>query len=173
MTIRTFRYAAGGFAGALAMLAGGFACAATLNQNLRTGAERPQFLVSPADRISAPATRSRAVLIAEGKKPLPGIKQPEPPATAAEIVGRLLAPGASNPDVPLPHPDLSEEFSTRPESGRPLRGPTPYGRTETGGGILGFRMPIPVERSGTAATTTSSPGAPEATAPIEGPSRPR
>ena len=173
MTFPPFRYAAGGAAGALALLSAGFTCAATLNQNLRTDVQRPQFLVSPADRISAPATRSRAVLLAEGKKPLPGIKPAEPPATAAEIVGKLLAPGASNPDVPLPHPDLSEEFSTRSESGRSLRGPTPYGRTESGGGVLGFRMPIPVERSGTAATTTSSPGAPGATAPGQGASRSR
>ena len=97
------------------------------------------------------------MLTAEAKKPLPGIKPAGPPATAAEIVGKLLAPGASNPDVPLPHPDLSEEFSDKSGRAAPLRGPTPFGRSETGGGVLGFRMPIPVERSGGAAATTSSP----------------
>jgi len=124
--------------------------------------------VSPASQTSAPPAQAQPVLIAEAKKPLPAVKGSEPPATAAEIVGKLLAPGASNPYVPLPHPDLSEQFSARSESGGPLKGPTPYGRPETGGGVLGFRMPIPVERSGGGATTTSSPGAPGATVPSEG-----
>lgn len=168
MTFPTFQYAAGGLAGALTLLSGGLTCAATLHQNRRTGAETPQFLVSPSGHVPAPATRPRAILIAEGKKPLTGIKAPEPTGTAAEIVGKLLAPGASNPDVPLPHPDLSEQFSARSDTSGPLKGPTPYGRTEAGGGVLGFRMPIPVERSGSGLTTTSSPGAPGAMAPSEG-----
>ncbi len=96
-------------------------------------------------------------MVADVKKPLPGIKAPESPATAAEIVGKLLAPGVSNPDVPLPHPDLSERFSARPEPAGPLKGPTPYGRSDAGGGVLGLRIPIPVDGSGSAATTTSSP----------------
>lgn len=173
MTFLPFRYAAGGFAGALALFSASLTCAATLNQNLWTTAERPQFLVSPADRTSAPPAQPGGVLIAEAKKPLPGVKAPEPPATAAEIVGKLLAPGASNPDVPLPHPDLSGQFSVRSDASGPLKGPTPYGRTETGGGVLGFRMPIPVERSGSGATTISSPGAPAPALPSEGAGRPR
>lgn len=172
MTFPPFRYAAGGAAGALALLSAGFTCAATLNQNLRTDAQRPQFLVSLADRTSPTAPWSRPVLIAEARKPLPGIKASEPPATAAEIVGKMLAPGASNPDVPLPHPDLSGPLPDRSDSSGPLKGPTPYGRTETGGGVLGFRMPIPVDRSGGGATTTSSSGAPPATVPSEGALRP-
>jgi len=112
------------------------------------------------------------VVMAEARKPLAGIKAPEPPATAAEIVGRLLAPGASNPDVPLPHPDLAEQPSVRSETPGPLKGPTPYGRTETGGGVLGFRMPIPVERSGGGPTTTSSRGTLGPTMPLEGAARP-
>ena len=172
MTFSPFRHTAVGFAGALALLPASLTCAATLNQNLRTGSERPQILVSPADRTSAPPVQPHPVLIAEAKKPLPGVKTAEPPATAAEIVGKLLAPGASNPDVPLPHPDLSEQFSARSESGGPLKGPTPYGRPETGGGVMGFRMPIPVERSGNGPTTTSSPGAIGPTLPLEGAARP-
>ena len=172
MTFTSFRYAAGGLAGALALLSTSLTCAATLNQNLRTGAERPQILVSPADRTSTPPAQPHPVLIAEAKKPLPGVQASEPPATAAEIVGKLLAPGASNPDVPLPHPDLSEQFSARSESGGPLKGPTPYGCPETGGGVMGFRMPIPVERSGNGPTTTSSPGAIGPTLPLEGAARP-
>ena len=172
MTFSPFRRTAVGFAGALALLPASLTCAATLNQNLRTGSERPQILVSPADRTSTPPVQPHPVPIAEAKKPLPGVKTSESPATAAEIVGKMLAPGASNPDVPLPHPDLSEQFSARSESGGPLKGPTPYGRPETGGGVLGFRMPIPVERSGNGPTTTSSPGAIGPTLPLEGAARP-
>lgn len=172
MTFPSFRCAVGGLAGAIALLWMSFTCAATLNQNLQTTAERPQFLVSPANRTPAPPQQAQPVLIAEAKKPLPAVKASEPPATAAEIVGKLLAPGASNPDVPLPHPDLSEQFSARSESGGPLKGPTPYGRTETGGGVLGFRMPIPVERSGGGATTTSSRGTLKPAMPLEGAARP-
>jgi hypothetical protein len=113
------------------------------------------------------------VLTAEAKKPLPGIKPAEPPATAAEIVGKLLAPGASNPDVPLPHPDLSEKYSGNSEVEGPLKGPTPFGRSETGGGVLGFRMPIPVERSGGGSTTTSSSGSLTPEPPAGGASRSR
>lgn len=172
MTFSPFRHAAAGLAGALALLPASLTCAATLKLNLRTGAERPQILVSPADRTSTPPSQAHPVLIAEAKKPLPGVKTSEPPATAAEIVGKLLAPGASNPDVPLPHPDLSEQFSVRSESVGPLKGPTPYGRTETGGGVLGFRMPIPVERSGGGPTTTSSPGTSGSKMPLVGAARP-
>lgn len=153
-----FRHAAGGLAGALAALSASLTYAATLNQYLQTRPETPPSLVAPSDTVSSPAARPRPVLTAEAKKPLPGIKPAEPPATAAEIVGKLLAPGASNPDVPLPHPDLSEKYSDRSEVEGPLKGPTPFGRSETGGGVLGFRMPIPVERSGGGSATTSSSG---------------
>ena len=173
MTIRTLRCAAGVLAGAVVVLAAGLSCAATLNQNLQRGPERPQFLVSPSARDLASPARPRPALTAEAKRPLPGVKSSHQPATAAEIVGRLLAPGASNPDVPLPHPDLSEEFSVRPETAGPLKGPTPYGRPETGGGVLGLRMPIPVERTGGGGTTTSSPDALRAAAPSEQAMRPR
>jgi hypothetical protein len=158
MTISVFRHAAGGLAGALAALSASLTYAATLNQNLQTRPEAPPSLVAPFGTVSPPPARSRPVLTAEAKKPLPGIKSAEPPATAAEIVGKLLAPGASNPDVPLPHPDLSEKYSSRSELEGPLKRPTPFGRSETGGGVLGFRMPIPVERNGSSPATTSSPG---------------
>lgn len=64
--------------------------------------------------------------------------------SAAELVGKLLAPPASNPDVPLPHPGLAERSEAPPS----LAGPTLYGRQEPGGGVLGFRMPIPAGRGG-------------------------
>lgn len=61
-----------------------------------------------------------------------------------ELVNKALNPGASNPDVPLPHPDLAN--SNGEQSGSSGRSQI-YGRQEQGGGILGFRMPIPAERS--------------------------
>lgn len=167
-----FRYAAGGFAGALAVLSANLTCAATLNQNLRISLQPPQWLVADTAKVAATAGTLRGVQIAEVRKPLPGIKSSEPPATAAEIVGKMLAPGASNPNVPLPHSDLSEEFSARTEVQGPLKGPTPYGRGETGGGVLGFRVPIPVDRSASSGTTTSSPTAVRPEPAPEGASRP-
>lgn len=168
MTNSVFRQAAGGFAGALVALSAGFTYAATLNQNLRSAPEGPPLLVVDV-RGGIPATgRPVPVRIAQAKKPLPGIKPAEPPATAAEIVGKMLAPGASNPDVPLPHPDLAEKFSNRTEVEGPLRGPTPFGRGETGGGVLGLRVPIPVDRGGAGGATTSSAGPLSQGAAVEG-----
>lgn len=156
MTNSVFRHAAGGLAGALVALLANLTYAETLNQNLRIALEAPQSLVVGERGGTSATERSRPVQIAQAKKPVPGIKPGEQPATAAEIVGKMLAPGASNPDVPLPHPDLAEKFADRAEPQGPLKGPTPFGRGETGGGVLGFRVPIPVERGPTAGDTTSS-----------------
>lgn len=70
-----------------------------------------------------------------------------------ERVNRALNPGPSDPDVPLPRADLAGQSSGRqdPSSGGPL-----YGRQEQGGGVLGFRMPIPADRSAPGAGTRSS-----------------
>jgi hypothetical protein len=173
MTNPVFRYAAGGLAGALAVLLANLTYAETLNQNLQIAPQAPQPLVVGKDGGMTPAERPRPVQIAQAKKPLPGIKPAEPPATAAEIVGKMLAPGASNPDVPLPHPDLAEKFADRTDVQGPLKGATPYGRGETGGGILGFRVPIPVDRRDTGGTTTSSSAAPAAGMPAEGAAKAR
>jgi hypothetical protein len=173
MTNSVFRYAAGGLAGALAALLANLTYAETLNQNLRIALEAPQSLVVGDGGRTTATERSRPVRIAQAKKPLPGVKSAEPPATAAEIVGKMLAPGASNPDVPLPHPDLAEKFADRTEVEGPLRGPTPYGRGETGGGVLGFRVPIPVERGPAAGATISSSEPAGLGTPLEGVSKPR
>ncbi len=64
--------------------------------------------------------------------------------SGAEIVGKLLAKqtAASDPDVPLPQPNLSlHEPSEAPPSG-----PRIYGRGEDGGAVVGFRIPIPADR---------------------------
>ena len=73
--------------------------------------------------------------------------------TNVELVNKALNPGASNPDVPLPHPDLANSIGEQSaSSGRPQV----YGRQEQGGGILGFRMPIPADRSGSSGAARSS-----------------
>jgi hypothetical protein len=64
--------------------------------------------------------------------------------SGAEIVSRLLSEQtrASDPDVPLPQPNLS----TRPSAG-PVTGPSLYGRKEDVGGVVGLKFPIPVTRA--------------------------
>ena len=152
-------HAAGGLAGALAVLSTNFTCAATLNENLRIAESPPLGIVASGSADSAGRHRSVEGQFDQAGRPQAGRKSPEPPKTAAEIVGSMLAPGASNPDVPLPHPDLSERVFGRTDAPGPLTGPTPYGRVEPGGGVLGFRIPIPVDRGAKAVNTISSPAA--------------
>jgi hypothetical protein len=78
-------------------------------------------------------------------------------------VGKLLAPGASDPNVPLPRSDLAESPSGNGASG----GPQLFGRADTGdgvfdlrGGVLGLRIPIPADRNAPSTNTRSSPGLP-------------
>lgn len=59
-----------------------------------------------------------------------------------DLVNKALNPGASDPDVPLPHPDLARPASEQPES---LSRPQFFARQEQGGGVLGLRMPIAVK----------------------------
>lgn len=83
-------------------------------------------------------------------------KAPAPtPATErgpsnVELVNKALNPGASDPDVPLPHPDLANSNVKQPAS---PAGPQIFARQEQGGGVLGLRMPIPADRSGAGGTT--------------------
>jgi hypothetical protein len=62
-----------------------------------------------------------------------------------ELVNKALNPGASDPDVPLPHPDLANLTPSQPAS---PSGTQIFGRQEQGGGVFGFRMPIPADRNG-------------------------
>jgi len=86
-------------------------------------------------------------------------KAPAPtPATErgpsnVELVNKALNPGASNPDVPLPHPDLANSTADQPGSSA---GPQIFGRQEQGGGVLGFRVPIPADRNASGGTTRYS-----------------
>ena len=59
-----------------------------------------------------------------------------------DLLNKILKPGASDPDVPLPRPGLGRPASEQPAS---LRGPQFFARQEQGGGVLGLRMPIAVK----------------------------
>ena len=61
-----------------------------------------------------------------------------------DLVNKALNPGASNPDVPLPHPDLANSSGDRSVSSAK---PQIYGRQEDGGGVFGLKMPIPAVRN--------------------------
>ena len=77
-------------------------------------------------------------------------KAPAPtPATErgpsnVDLVNKALNPGASDPDVPLPHPDLAKSNGERSVSSSK---PQIYGRPEDGGGVFGLKMPIPAVRN--------------------------
>lgn len=93
---------------------------------------------------------------AQATKDLGKAKVPAPSPAAergpsnVDLLNKALNPGASDPDVPLPHPDLARSNGDAPgSSGRPQI----YARQEEGGGVLGFRMPIPAERSASGRAT--------------------
>ena len=66
----------------------------------------------------------------------------EPGPSNIDLLNKTLTPGASDPDVPLPHPDLARPASEQAAS---LSGPQFFARQEQGGGVLGLRMPIAVK----------------------------
>lgn len=155
MKILQFRNAVGLAAGAAVTLLAGYTYAATFTLNLEArlkdveaAGKGPLSLVADTDSAAVPGVPSRPA-VARPKKAGNAVVAPEHAETGAEIVGRLLAPQASDPDVPLPHPDLA----TKSEAERPLAGPTVFGRREPGGGVLGLRVPIPVDRSGSGGAT--------------------
>ena len=86
---------------------------------------------------------------AKTKAPLPSPAVQRAP-TNVEIVNRAINPGASDPNVPLPRPDLSDVAGT--ESPATSSGPQIFGRSEDGGGVLGLKVPIPADRNASGAT---------------------
>ena len=95
--------------------------------------------------VAAAANPGFAQTTKQGKTPAPTPATERGPSNV-DLVNKALNPGASNPDVPLPHPDLAN--SSVAQSGSPS-GPQVYGRQEQGGGVFGLRMPIPADRSST------------------------
>lgn len=183
----------GVLAGGWLVLAAESTCATTFNQDLESGEDGSQLAETLAERpakapvepsgnkpsmdVLAPLVVSDPVLAtpAPTAKPRPAMRlpatsrpvvvAPAPAApTGAEIVGKLLAPGASDPDVPMPRPDLVE---TPARNNGASGGARLFGRAESGdglfdirGGLFGFTVPIPADRKASGANTRSSPGLP-------------
>jgi hypothetical protein len=87
-----------------------------------------------------------------GRTPLPSPAADRGPSNI-ELLNQALNPGPSDPDVPLPHPDLSRSGGDQPIVGSE---PRLFGRQEQGGGVFGLRMPIPAGRAAPATTTRYS-----------------
>lgn len=101
----------------------------------------------------AQTTKERPLIAqAKGKTPAPTPATERGPSNV-DLVNKALNPGASDPDVPLPHPGLA---NSTPDQPAPPSRPQIFGRQEQGGGVLGLRMPFPADRSATGATTRSS-----------------
>ena len=169
----------GVMAGGWLALAAGSTCAATFNQNLGIWQDEvPSAEV--AAQIAAPA-QSRDVLApllvadpvdaaapaAKPKPPVPGRAAVIAPAqtapTGAEIVGKSLSQGPSDPNVPLPHPNLTEMSVESAGSSRTRL----FGRADPGDGVLDFKgglfgltVPIPADRNAPGGNTRYSPGLP-------------
>jgi hypothetical protein len=62
-----------------------------------------------------------------------------PPPSGAGAVDKLLRPGPSDPEVPLPKADLATPSATERGANRP----EVFGRREQGGGVLGLKIPFP------------------------------
>ena len=78
----------------------------------------------------AQATKERPqVAQAKSKTPVPTPATERGPSNV-ELVNKALNPGASDPDVPLPHPDLAKPTTNQPASSV---GPQIFGRQEQGG----------------------------------------
>ena len=151
--------------------------ATTFNQNLGTSPDGSQLaetllepdggrpsknlLAPPVVADPAPAAKPQPRPARLQAPPRPVAVTPAP--TGAEIVSKLLAPGASDPDVPMPRADLGATSSGNASSS----GPQLYGRADPGdgvfdlrGGVLGLRIPIPADRNAPSTNTRSSPGVP-------------
>lgn len=90
--------------------------------------------------------------VRQGPVPTPTQRSLSDRQSGAEIVGKLLKPGPSDPDVPLPSPGLSDDMA----GNRKGTGPQIYGREEPGGAVFGLRFPIPVRPGDAGATTRYS-----------------
>lgn len=109
-------------------------------------------VAKPKPRVRLPAPARASVLA-----PL------EAAPTASEIVGKSLSQGASDPNVPLPHPNLAEMSAEGAVAGRTRL----FGRADPGDGVLDFKgglfgltVPIPADRNAPGGNTRYSPGLP-------------
>ena len=93
--------------------------------------------------VAAAANPGFAQTTKQPKTPTPTPAAERGPSNV-DLVNKALNPGASDPDVPLPHPDLAKSSGDRSVSSAK---PQIYGRQEEGGGVFGLRMPIPAARN--------------------------
>ncbi|MDP1837119.1 MAG: hypothetical protein Q8L19_01360 [Reyranella sp.] len=177
----------GVLAGGWLALAAGPTWAATFNQNLGIWQDAPPpveavvqlTLELPSRDVLAPLLVADPV---DASPPAaPPAAKPKPPArpsapakasvlapaqtapTGAEIVGKSLSQAPSDPNVPLPHPNLSEMSAENATAGRTRL----FGRAEPGdglldfkGGLFGLTVPIPADRNAPGGNTRYSPGLP-------------
>jgi hypothetical protein len=126
--------------------------AATLNQNLFN--LQDLLVVVDLDGSLPVRAVARPQLEAQAKtkaaQPAAAIA---PVPSSADIVNKLLSPGPSDPNVPLPRADLAGESAQSGSSKKPQI----FGRGEDGGGVFGLRVPIPADRSTSGSNTRYSP----------------
>jgi hypothetical protein len=94
------------------------------------------LLVSSLANAQDSRTRTRVQVLP------PAMAQP----SGADLVNKLLNPGPSDPNVPLPQPGLDQQTAQGPAE----HGATVYGRKEENGALLGVRVPLPGDRASTA-----------------------
>lgn len=184
---QVFGMLGGALAGGWLALAAGPTWAATFNQNLGIwqGAPPPvEAVVRPTAELPSRDVLA-PLLVADSVETAPPaaapVAKPKPPArpsasakasvlapaqtapTGAEIVGKSLSQGPSDPNVPLPHPNLAEMSAEGAVAGRTRL----YGRADPGDGILDFKgglfgltVPIPADRNAPGGNTRYSPGLP-------------
>jgi hypothetical protein len=64
--------------------------------------------------------------------------------SSADLVNKLINPGPSDPNVPLPQYGLDRQTAEGPAD----QATTFYGRKEENGALLGVRVPLPGEQRG-------------------------
>ncbi|MSP76327.1 MAG: hypothetical protein EXR12_09345 [Rhodospirillaceae bacterium] len=109
--------------------------------------------------VAKPKTPARPLAPARASVLAPAQAAP----TGAEIVGKSLSQGPSDPDVPLPHPNLAEMSAESAATSRTRL----FGRADPGDGVLDFKgglfgltVPIPADRNAPGGNTRYSPGVP-------------
>jgi hypothetical protein len=123
-------------------LSGGGTYAATLNQNLFNAGDLPIVVdlegSLPVRAVARPQLQAQAKT--KAAQPAAAIA---PAPSSADIVNKLLSPGPSDPNVPLPRADLAGQTA----ESRSSKKPQIFGRGEDGGGVFGLRVPIPADRN--------------------------
>jgi hypothetical protein len=130
----------------------GVTYAATLNQNLVSVGNLPVVVDLEGSLPVRAMTRPQLQAQAKTKAAQPAAAI-APAPSSADIVNKLLSPGPSDPNVPLPRADLAGQTA---ESGSSKK-PQIFGRGEDGGGVFGLRVPIPAGRNASGSNTRYSP----------------